>query len=303
MPTLGGLRMEGAGPAAVAALRRFGQRLSGLVPRRLKRIAEKIERRQGRPWGHFAAAGFLAVSAGYGLLAGGHLPRLAEAALSLAGLGIDDVRIAGQVETSQLAILERLETGGRALPTFDAAAARERVAALPWVADVTVRKVYPDGLEVAVTERTAFALWQHDGDIHLIDRDGTIIVPFDEPRFANLPLVVGEGANRRAASFLAKLADRPELAQRTRAAVLVGGRRWDIVLDNEMVVKLPESGADDAIAEIVRLDREHELLSRNVSAVDLRLPDRISVHVPEGVVPGRPEGLAEAARTGAGTRR
>lgn len=301
MPTLGGLRTAGVAPAAVAMLRRLGQGASALVPRRLKRIAEKIERRQGRPWGHFAAAGLLAASAGYGMIAGGHLPRLAEATLTLAGLGIENVRIAGQRETSQLAILERLESGGRALPTFDADASRERVAALPWVADVTVRKVYPDTLEVAVTERSAFALWQHDGAIHLIDRDGTVIVPFDEQRFANLPLVVGADANLRAAAFLAELAGYPVLSQRTRAAVLVGGRRWDVILDEQMVVKLPESGAPDAIAEIVRLDREHALLSRNVSALDLRLPDRVTVHVPEEAESDRPDGLAEAARTGAGS--
>jgi cell division protein FtsQ len=303
MPTLGGLRMGGAGPTAGAAVRWLRQRASGLVPRRLKRLAEKIERRQGRPWGQFAAAGFLAAFAGYGLVAGGHLPRLAMAGLNVAGLGIENVRIAGQAETSQLAILERLDTGGQALPTFDAAAARERVAALPWVADVTVRKLYPDTLEVAVVERIPFALWQNDGEIHIVDREGTAIAPFVEPRFAKLPLVVGEGANRRAASFLAEIAAQPHIAQRMRAAVLVGGRRWDIVLDDDMVVKLPESGADDAIAEIVRLDQQHQLLSRDVSALDLRLPDRITVHVPEKGKPGRPGSLAEAARTGSGGSR
>lgn len=293
MPTLGGLRLEGAGEAAAAVARRLGDGLSALVPRRLRRLAEKIEKRRGRPWGHFAAAGFLAASAAYGMVAGGHLPRLAEAALSAAGLGIDTVEISGPRETSQLAILERLETGGRALPTFDAAAARERLTTLPWVADATVRKVYPDTLEVAVFERTAFALWQHDGAIHLIDREGTVIVPFDDPRFAQLPLVVGEGANRRAARFLAELAGYPQLAQRARAAILVAGRRWDLVLDDDIVVKLPESGAVDAIGEIVRLDQEHALLSRDISALDLRLPDRITVQVPEG---GRP---AQPTRTGA----
>lgn len=288
MPTLGGLRMEVAGGAAVAVARRLGDRLAALVPRRLRRLAEKIERRQGRPWGHFAAAGFLAASALYGMVAGGHLPRLAEAALAAAGLGIESIEINGERETSQLAILERLETGGRALPTFDAAEARERLASLPWVADATVRKVYPDTLEVAVSERTAFALWQHEGEIHLIDREGTVIVPFDEQRFAHLPLVVGEGANRRAADFLAELAGHPDLAGRARAAVLVAGRRWDVILDDGMVVKLPESGAADAIAEIVRLDEEHGLLSRDVTGIDLRISDRITVEVPDEARASRP---------------
>jgi cell division protein FtsQ len=288
VPTLGGLRLEEAGEAAAAVARRLGTGLSALVPRRLRRLAEKIERRQGRPWGQFAAAGFLAAFALYGMIAGGHLPRLADAALAAAGLGIETIEIDGQRETSQLAILERLETNGRALPTFDAGAARERLATLPWVADATVRKIYPSGLEVSVTERSAFALWQHEGAIHLIDREGTVIVPFEEPRFAQLPLVVGADANRRAADFLAELAGHPELAQRARAAIFVAGRRWDVVLEDDTVVKLPESGAADAIGEVLRLHEEHGLLSRDISGIDLRLPDRITVQVPEEAKAGRP---------------
>jgi cell division protein FtsQ len=67
-----------------------------------------------------------------------------------------------------------------------------------------------------------------------------------------------------------------------RAAVLVAGRRWDLHLDNGVTVKLPEKGAREALQRLVKLDVERELLARDVSVVDLRLPDRVTVRLPEG---------------------
>jgi cell division protein FtsQ len=66
------------------------------------------------------------------------------------------------------------------------------------------------------------------------------------------------------------------------AAVLVGGRRWDLHLDQGVTVKLPENHVREALAQLVKLDREKQLLARDVIVVDLRLPDRVTVRLPEG---------------------
>ena len=67
-----------------------------------------------------------------------------------------------------------------------------------------------------------------------------------------------------------------------RAAVLVSGRRWDLYLDDGVTIKLPEKNLRAALAQLVRLDAEQQLLARDVIVVDLRLPDRITVRLPEG---------------------
>ena len=43
--------------------------------------------------------------------------------------------------------------------------ARERLKANPWIADATVLKLYPGELQIGITEREAFALWQKDGRV------------------------------------------------------------------------------------------------------------------------------------------
>jgi cell division protein FtsQ len=67
-----------------------------------------------------------------------------------------------------------------------------------------------------------------------------------------------------------------------RAAVFVAGRRWDLHLENGVTVKLPEKDVSAALTQLVKLSAERQLLGRDVIVVDLRLPDRVTVRLPEG---------------------
>jgi cell division protein FtsQ len=56
-------------------------------------------------------------------------------------------------------------------------------------------------------------------------------------------------------------------------------------MDNGVVVKLPEDGIDQALATLSTFDKEHQLLERDIAAVDLRLPDRTAIQLtPEAAV-------------------
>jgi cell division protein FtsQ len=262
------------------ALGRVMQPLANLLPRRLRRVADRLERRRTRI-GQIAAAGFLGITILYALVVGGQIGRVGDALLVFVGFGIDDVRIVGQRETSQITILEQLDLYG-SLVSFDVETAQDRLAQLPWISDVVVRKYYPGTLSVEITERKPFALWQREGNVFVIDKVGTEIVPLDESRFSRLPFMVGGGANSTAPEFLADLFTQPYIAERMRAAVLVSGRRWDLHLDEGVTVKLPEKHSREALAQLVKLDSERQLLSRDVTVIDMRLPDRITVRLPEG---------------------
>ena len=264
------------------ALVRLLRPLAGLVPRRLRRVAEKIERRPARLTGQIAAAGFLAATVVYALVVGGQFGRLSDTVLVALGFGIKTVQITGHSETTELAIVEKLDVAGRSLIGFDAAEARDRVAALPWVGRASVRKHYPDRLSLEIEERKPFALWQNDGEIFVIDRQGVKIVRLEDRRLAEMPLVVGDGANEKAAAFLAEALAEPEIAARMQAAVLVADRRWDVHLENGLTVKLPEKAAGAALSQLARLDEQHKLLSRDIVVIDLRLADRITVRLPQG---------------------
>jgi cell division protein FtsQ len=230
---------------------------------------------------------FVAATALAGVVFGGHTRAVVSSVTAASGLAIDQVKITGQSETSEVNILDSLEIEQfESLFTFDLDAARERVEALPWVARATLRKLYPDTLEVAVSERLPYALWQNGDTVSLIDPQGTVISDYIGERYTSLPLVVGPGANTRVDEFLDLVLSQPSLVPRVRAGVLVSERRWNIVFAGAIEIMLPEIDPAAALARVADLDDEHRLLSREIAAVDLRLPDRLVVRLTE-------HGLAE----------
>ena len=93
--------------------------------------------------------GLLAVAGLYGAYLGGQFPIVVQAVTSRLGFAIDEVKVSGHHETSEIDILERLGLDGwTSTIGFDAEAARERIAALPWVQAAAVRKIYPDTLQI-----------------------------------------------------------------------------------------------------------------------------------------------------------
>jgi cell division protein FtsQ len=236
---------------------------------------------------------------GYGAVAGQHVPAFIDwvrgtrdvTANSL-GFRISKISIAGEKEVSREEVLTTAGVTGRASLLFlDADAARAQLMANPWIADAALLKLYPDRLQITITERLAFALWQKDGRLAVIADDGTVLEPFVEDRYLNLPLVVGPGAEREAKDFLAIVDRYSDIRSLLRASILVAERRWDLHLANGIDVQLPETNVAQALDRLVELDRDKKLLSRDITMVDLRLPDRVSVRLSDAAAAARDEAL------------
>lgn len=74
--------------------------------------------------------------------------------------------------------------------TVDMARVRQAVLAMPWVAQVGVRRVWPDALSMQVTEQQALARW---GDKALVNLHGQIFAPKPLPDSdSRLPRLVGD---------------------------------------------------------------------------------------------------------------
>jgi cell division protein FtsQ len=243
----------------------------------------------------------LAATGLYGAVKGDHLETLTEqwrlfcdAGANAVGFRISEVALTGdrQLSRSEVFAVAGL-TASSSLPFFDVSTARTRLMAVPWVADATLRKFYPGKLEIEIKEREAFARWQRDGQVFVIAADGAVLQPYDSVRFDRLPLVVGVGAGKRAQDFIALVAQYPQITQEMRAAVLVAERRWNLHLKNGVVVRLPEDDAAQALATLVRLDAERNLMSRDITVVDLRLPDRVSVRLSDAAAQARADALKD----------
>jgi cell division protein FtsQ len=255
----------------------------GVLPRFLRRPARALERRDWRLPHRFGLKAFLAfavATAIAGGLIGGRALTVVSAVSAWSGLAITEVKITGQSETSEVAVLDRLDIKqDPSLLTYDVDAARARIELLPWVDHATLKKLFPNTLEVVIAERTPFAIWQHGSELSLIDAKGRVITDAIDERYARLPFVVGPGAAERAQVFVELIGTQPDIADRVRAGVLISGERWNVVLGSGIEVMLPADRPAVALATVARLDAEKKLLSREIATVDMRLPGRMVVRL------------------------
>jgi len=217
-----------------------------------------------------------------------------------AGLAVTDVRIEGRVETDARDVRAVLDARkGAPILAFDPYAAKAELEKLSWVRRATVERRLPGTILVQLDERIPLALWQRQGRFTVIDSEGREIAGTDPARFADRPVVVGDDAPEHAAALVALLETEPALMKRINAAVRVGGRRWNLRLDNGIDVNLPETNAGAAYERLAQLARDNGLIDRDLVAVDLRLPDRLILRMgrDQPSAPGTP--ASAPARRGA----
>jgi cell division protein FtsQ len=275
----------------------------------MDRWSSLVNARWPRGIGTAGTVAVILASLAYGSVKGDHIPTVVEAfkdvrdaAANAAGFRIVSVALAGQHHISREDVLAAAGvTDTTSLLFLDVEQTRERLKSNPWIADATVLKLYPGELQIGIREREAFALWQKNGQVSVIADDGTVLEPYVAPRLIELPLVVGRGAETRAKEFLALLDRYPDLRASVRATVLVGERRWNLRLKNGIDVRLPETDIAPALERLVALDKEKTLTTRDIVAIDLRLPDRVTVRLSEAAAQARIDAAKDKAKKKGGS--
>jgi cell division protein FtsQ len=296
-PRRAGRRAVAERPAWWQAAVDVAARLGRKIENQAIRLVRWVPRRAGA----IASAALVLASLGYGVYKGehgaaitGYLGDLRDDAANAAGFRIAGLSITGNTQLSEADVLAAAGITARTSLLFlDVEATRRKLEATPWIAQASVRKFYPGSLTIAIEERRAFALWQKDGKLSIIAEDGTVLGPLGERRLTTLPLVVGPGAGARAREFVAILDRYPAIRDQLRASVLVAERRWNLKLKNGLDIRLPETEIERALDNLVALDREKKILSRDLTAIDMRLPDRLTVRLSDEAAAAREQALKE----------
>lgn len=226
----------------------------------------------------------------YDALTGG-INRLAVAA----GFGVKRITVNGRVHTTDSAITAALAAGPDTMMLgFDTDAAKARLEAVPWIRHAQVMRLLPSTLQVVVEERTPHAIWQNQGQTYVVDAEGAVLAPALREAYADLPLVVGEGAAKHAAQLFDQLTPFGELTHDVLAAIRVGNRRWTLKLASGVEIMLPDDNIGEALTSLTKLERERDVLTREIAAVDLRLLDRVTVRL-RAVTSANPPGAPPQA--------
>jgi len=143
------------------------------------------------------------------------------------------------------------------------------------VAKVDLR-IRPGGiLQVEVAERVPAVVWRLQNELEQLDAEGRRVAALaSRGDRSDLPLIAGEGADAVVPEALQLVAAAAPLDSRLRGFVRMGGRRWDVVLDRDQRILLPETRAVAALEQVIALDQAQDLLARDLAAVDMRNPQR-----------------------------
>jgi len=214
------------------------------------------------------------------LLAGGYVGRAAArihngfaVLIGDAGFGISEIHISGNRRTPDQGVIAALGMQpGQSIFGADLGAAYDRLSQLPWVASVDVMRRYPDAVFVSIVEKRPFALWNSPHGVVIVERNGHVITGEDIGKFARLPKLVGAGAPETAADLVDAVQAHRAIAARIAAYARQSERRWNLILDDGVVVKLPESGWAKELDALDHLIIDAGILERDVTEIDLRSP-------------------------------
>ncbi len=195
-------------------------------------------------------------------------------------LSLEQVIVEGHARTHMKSINAVLNVR-QGMPLFDIDLAEKQsaVAELPWIEMVHVERYLPDKLVIKVTEKTPIAIWQNHKKYWPIDAHGKVIRD-NKTIIAHVLLVVGADAPEHTPALMKSLAAYPDINAQVKSAQRVGNRRWNLILkdaENGLVVYLPDTGMDAALARLQEAHKENAIFERDLKVVDLRFPDRLIV--------------------------
>ena len=197
---------------------------------------------------------------------------------NMTGLVVKEVIVEGRAKTNKTELLAALQISeGDSILTLNINKIRGRINKLPWIKSVRVERHFPNKISLSLVERVPLARWQKNRQLSLIDIQGDIIPRVDLAKFLHLPIIIGENAPKLARQILKILSKEPHLFRRVRSVTLVSDRRWDVRLDNQIDVHLPEKNPQKAWAHLATVEHGHSILGSEVQGIDMRLENQLII--------------------------
>ncbi len=161
--------------------------------------------------------------------------------------------------------------------TLDLVKARNAFEKLPWARNVSLRRRWPDTLEVVIEEHQALARW---GTIALVNTHGEL---FHAASGSDLPVFYGPGDGViEVASQYGEFSKILKTANLEIANLALTPRRaWEITTSDGMVVELGRIEMQPRLEKFVRVySRTIASLNMKVTYADLRYPNGFAVRKP-----------------------
>ena len=151
---------------------------------------------------------------------------------------------------------------------------------IPAVASAAIKISAGGVLQINVAEKSPAFIWRKDNVMSVIDETGSFIrIANSRVDYPKLPLVVGETADLAVSEISSLMQANEYFKDHVRAFIRVGERRWDLILENNVRIMLPQREFLAAFDRLMLMNEAGSLLSGRLSNIDMRLVVRPTVRV------------------------
>jgi cell division protein FtsQ len=258
--------------------------------------------------GFAACVAFFALTASYGVIAGGHTQTIRQAAADAtnniavsAGFEMKTVEIRGRRHMKEAEISTALDAyRGLSVFAFDTARARKTIETNGWVKEAQVTRVLPSKIVIELTEREPFALWREGGKLAAIDANGSVLGLVERTEFPALPVLSGPGAATPSRAIVQALKAHPELEALVIGIERIVGRRWDLVMESGMRAKLPAVNFEEPLASLGRIAARNPGAFYEISEMDFRSPTQFTLRLKDDSAEARQQFLSRLSTAAGG---
>ena len=155
-----------------------------------------------------------------------------------------------------------------------------------WVKRASIKKILPSTLVINITENDPYAIYLQEGKFFLLDLDGSIITEINIDNYQDdLLFVRGENSPELLEQLIKDISITfPNLIQTLEEVEFIEKRRWNLKLNNKLLVKLPDENIQQSLKNLKQLFEEQEVMQSNIIEIDLRIQGRAALKVLDGKI-------------------
>ena len=177
-----------------------------------------------------------------------------------------------------------LEHKEKSLIHFPIEEYKSKVEQLDWIKRASIKRKFPDTIYVSIIENLPFAIFIEGINQYLIDDDGEIISKNpDNSKYLELVRVTGSNGNLNFSDLIREInTSYPKILNRIIEVEFIENRRWNLILKQNIKIKLPEKNSSYQLIKLKQLQEEQKLFNTNIIEIDLREIGRATIKVPGG---------------------
>ena len=189
-------------------------------------------------------------------------------------LPIKIINIEGIINSNEKELNKNLEKlKGKSLIFISRNIIKESIKDLNLIKEIKVKKIYPDTIKIIVVELKPLGNFINKDSKFLILESGDLIENSSENKFDKLPIILGYGAEKKFHIFYQSLMMENFEIDIIKEFNYFKINRWDIVLKDGKIIKLPINKYEDSIKEFLSIYKKKDYY--NFKVFDFRIKGQL----------------------------